>query len=312
MGMGFSAVNIDQSLFRPVFIVEPRSWLSRVRTPLPAPEKDFSERWGLFLLYLPHMVIDPNVVESIVRGVREMLLPHYYAEVAFTSKSEQAHDLVTELDVSVEKYLHAELGKRYPDVSFVGEETGGDRSAARMWLCDPIDGTVHFIRGNPFCTTMLALIEDGQVNMGFIYDFVGDVLYHAVRGQGAYRNGEPIHVSTRALKGSYMGWETHIEKEENLRIHLDLTSKSTFFKSVCAGTEFAMVAMGKLEGRICFDPYGKDYDFAPGSLLVSEAGGIVTNIGSTGYDYTNLNFIAANPIVYKELTEGSEALFPLV
>ena len=81
-----------------------------------------------------------------------------------------------------------------------------------------------------------------------------------------------------------MGWETHIEKEENLRIHLDLMSKSTFFK----------------------------YDFAPGSLLVSEAGGVVANIGSTSYDYTNLNFIAANPIVYKGLTEGSEALFPLI
>lgn len=239
-----------------------------------------------------------------------MLLPHYYAEVAFTSKSDQGHDLVTELDVSVENYLRTKLEALYPDVPFVGEETGGDRGAPRKWLCDPIDGTVHFIRGNPFCTTMLALIEDGQVNMSFIYDFVGDVMYHAVRGGGAYRNGEPIHVSNRSLKGSYMGWETHIDKTENLKMHLTLASKSSFFKSICAGTEFAMVAMGKLEGRLCFDPYGKDYDFAPGSLLVSEAGGVVANLGSSDYDYTNLNFIAANPVVYKELTEGPDALFP--
>ncbi|MBI4257093.1 inositol monophosphatase [Candidatus Uhrbacteria bacterium] len=257
------------------------------------------------------MSIDQMEVEKVIRGVREMLLPHYYADIAFTSKSEQAHDLVTELDVAVEEYLRSELGKPYPEVFFVGEETGGDRNATRKWLCDPIDGTVHFIRGNPFCTTMLALIEDGQVNMSFIYDFVGDVMYHAVRGQGAYRNGEPIHVSTRALKGSYMGWETHVSKEENLKIHMDLWSKSAFFKSICAGMEFAMVAMGKLEGRICFDPYGKDYDFAAGSLLVSEAGGVVANIGSSRYDYANLDFIAANPIVYKELTEGPEAIFPL-
>lgn len=256
------------------------------------------------------MAIDPNVVGEVVRGVRDMLLPHYYGEVAFTRKSDQAHDLVTELDVAVENYLRAKLEEIYPDVTFVGEETGGDREAPRKWLCDPIDGTTHFIRGNPFCTTMLALIEDGQVNMSFIYDFVVDVLYHAVRGGGAYRNGEPIHVSNRPLKGSYMGWETHINKPENLKTHLALASKSSFFKSICAGMEFAMVAMGKLDGRICFDPYGKDYDFAPGSLFVSEAGGIVANIGSSNYDYTNLNFIAANPIVYKELTEGPEALFP--
>ncbi|MBI4592373.1 inositol monophosphatase family protein [Candidatus Uhrbacteria bacterium] len=154
------------------------------------------------------MQIDHLKVENVIRGVREMLLPHYYADTAFTSKSGEAHDLVTELDVAVEEYLRAELEKLYPEVLFVGEETGGDRSAPRKWLCDPIDGTVHFIRGNPFCTTMLALIEDGQVNMSFIYDFVGDVMYHAVRGQGAHRNGELIHVSTRALKGSFMGWET--------------------------------------------------------------------------------------------------------
>lgn len=139
---------------------------------------------------------------------------------------------------------------------------------------------------------------------------VGDVMYHAVRGRGAYRNGKPIHVSSRPLKGSYMGWETYIDKPENLKTHLALSSTSSFFKSICAGMEFAMVAMGKLEGRVCFDPYGKDYDFAPGSLLVSEAGGIVANIGSSDYDYTDLNFIAANPVVYKELTEGPEALFP--
>ena len=218
---------------------------------------------------------------------------------------------MTELDIWVENHLRTKLEELYPDVPFVGEETGGDRGASRKWLCDPIDGTTHFIRGNPFCTTMLALIEDGQVNMSFIYDFVGDIMYHAVRGGGAYRNGEPIHVSNRPLKGSYMGWETHIEKEENLKVHLALASKSSFFKSICAGMEFAMVAMGKLEGRVCFDPYGKDYDFAPGSLLVSEAGGIVANIGSSDYNYTNLNFIAANPVIYKELTEGPEALFPL-
>lgn len=257
------------------------------------------------------MMIDEKAVEKAVRGVREMLLPHYYGEIAFTSKSDRGYDLVTELDVAVEEYLRAELGKLYPDIPFVGEETGGDREAKRKWLCDPIDGTAHFIRGNPFCTTMLALIEDGQVNMSFIYDFVGDVMYSAVRGQGAYRNGEPIHVSDRPLKGSYMGWETHIDQGENLKKDLALRATSSFFKSICAGTEFAMVAMGKLEGRICFDPFGKDYDFAPGSLLVEEAGGIVRNIGSSTYDYTNFNFIASNPVVYKELTEGPKALFPL-
>ena len=78
-----------------------------------------------------------------------------------------------------------------------------------------------------------------------------------------------------------------------------------------AGYEYILVAVGKLEGRVCFNPYGEDYDYAPGSLLVSEAGGKVTNIGSTKYDFNNLNFIAANKPLYKEWTEGKDALFPI-
>lgn len=255
------------------------------------------------------MLIDPAAIESIIRSVRGIVLPHW-GSATFTAKSELAHDLVTELDVKVEELLKAELAKLYPDVAFVGEETGGDRSAERMWLCDPIDGTVHFIRGMPFCSTMLAYIEDGRVMASWIYLFVDDVLYHAVRDDGAFRDSVPIRVSERTLAQSYMGWETHSGKPENLEKHLKLTAVSSFFKTVSAGYEFCLVADGRLEGRICFDPWGKDYDFAAGSLLVEEAGGVVVNIGSETYDYTNLNFLACNPTVFKALTEGPEAIFP--
>jgi fructose-1,6-bisphosphatase/inositol monophosphatase family enzyme len=73
-----------------------------------------------------------------------------------------------------------------------------------------------------------------------------------------------------------------------------------------------MVASGKLDGRIMLDPYGKDYDLLPGALLVAEAGGVVANIGSSNYDYKNFNFIAANPAVYHDLTDGNDVIFPLL
>jgi myo-inositol-1(or 4)-monophosphatase len=256
------------------------------------------------------MNIDSTAVEGVIRSVRNIVLPHW-GSATFTAKSEHAHDLVTELDVKVEEMLKAELAKLYPEVAFVGEETGGDRTAEKLWLCDPIDGTVHFIRGMPFCSTMLAYIENGRVMASWIYLFVDDVLYHAVRGGGAFRDNTSVHVSERALAQSYMGWETHSEKPENMEKHLQLSKVSSFFKTVNAGYEFCLVADGRLEGRICFDPWGKDYDFAPGSLLVEEAGGVVANIGSRDYDYTNLSFLACNPIVFKELTEGQAAIFPL-
>lgn len=255
------------------------------------------------------MVIDKQVIARIVRQTRSLTLPHH-GNVEFKDKGGYRNDLVTELDVKVEEFLREELGKVYPDVAFVGEETGGDRTSDKLWLCDPIDGTAHFVRGLPFCTTMLAYIENGRVMASIIYDFVNDAVYSAVRGQGAFRNEERIRVSDRPLAKAYLGWETHVNKEENLRVHLRLQDQASFFKTITAGYEFTLVASGKIEGRISFDPYGKDYDFAAGSLLVEEAGGVVANLGKTDYDYRNLNFIAANPQTYKALTEGEEAIFP--
>src|SRR4029078_7839963 len=98
--------------------------------------------------------------------------------------------------------------------------------AERLWLVDPIDGTAHFIRGLPFCTTMLALIEDVTVTFSAIYDFVNDIMYYAERGRGSYQDGKRIRVSGRPLADSYIGWETHIDKPENMQKVLKLRKTS--------------------------------------------------------------------------------------
>lgn len=247
----------------------------------------------------------------IIRRVRGMLLPHF-GRAEFRSKpSGKRFETVTEFDARVERFLKDEFFEAYPDIPFVGEETGGSRDAPRFWLVDPIDGTAHFIRGIPFCTTMVALIENGGVIFSAIYDFVGDIMYHAEKGRGAFANGELIRVSEHLLKGACLVWQTHLDREENLRWFLRLRKECILWRFGPSGFELALTASGKLDGFVCVSPHGKDYDFAPGSLLVSEAGGVVANIGSRSYDYRNGNFIAANPLVFNELTEGTGALFPI-
>lgn len=249
-------------------------------------------------------------LEPIIRQVRNIVLPHY-GNVASTCKPKGDHELVTELDVRVENFLREELAKHYPDITFVGEETGGDRTAKKKWLCDPIDGTSYFVRGTPFCTTMLALIEDDRVIFSIIYDFLEDKLYSATRGQGAFCNGQPIHVSTRTLKQSFLACELQPSEDADIALYQRIAKKALCTKLICAGYEFILVATGKMEGRLTLNPFGEDYDFAPGSLLVEEAGGLVANVGSKTYDYRNLRFLATNPVVFRELTEGPDALFPL-
>lgn len=250
-------------------------------------------------------------IDSCVRSTRNLSLPKWGNVQVRNNKGNGAHDVVTEIDHAIEKMLAEELAKIDPGSAFVGEEFGGDRSAERFYLCDPIDGTSHFVRGLPYCTTMLAKIERGEVVFSLIYDFVNDVMYRAEKGKGATANGVSIHVSDRSIEDAYVSWETHLDKPENLEIFQRLRSRVATFKTLSAGHEFVLVATGKIEARICFDPWGKDYDFAPGCLLVSEAGGVVGNLGERSYDYQNTNFIAANVPVFTALTEGDEAVFPL-
>lgn len=252
-----------------------------------------------------------HAVLDIVHSTRELLLPHWGNIDGTLKEKATASSVVTELDIMIEQYLADRLAIIDPTIAFAGEECGGSRDAARFWLCDPIDGTLHFVRGMPFCSVMLALIEGGTVQFSAIYDFVHDVMYHAIRGEGAYQNAEPIHVSKRTLDYSFIAFETNVDRRENLELLQRIRSTATLFSSITSGFEFSLVASGKLDGRICVDPHGKDWDFAPGSLLVEEAGGIVANIGARTYDFRNRNFIAANKAVYRELTEGPHALFPL-
>lgn len=250
-------------------------------------------------------------VLDIVRAVQPLLMPHWGVATATAYKTERYNSPVTALDVEAELLLARELKKFDSSISFVGEEHRGDRAASKFWLVDPIDGTDAFMRGLPHCTTMLALIEEGKPQFSAIYNFVTDELYHAERGKGAYRNGERIFVSERTPPEAMVGLESDLSKEENMQIFKKLRTTCSFFKTMTAGHEFALVASGKIEGRICVDPFGEDYDFVPGALLVAEAGGVVANIGSRSYDYKNLNFIAANQPVFEVLTESPDAVFPL-
>ncbi len=249
-------------------------------------------------------------VMPILRAQRGFLMEHWGNAEIIGEKDGNVIQIVTAIDIEMERRVAEELKKSYPDVTFVGEEGGGERHGM-FWLMDPIDGTQHYVRGLPFCTSMLALIDKGEVVFSAIYDFINDRMYYAERGEGAFCNDKKLSVSNRALRDAYISWETHLDRPENRAVLDRIWEMTNVVKTLCAGWEFIMVAEGKMDARLGFDPHGKDYDFAPGSLIVREAGGVVTNVGSTSYDYRDVNHIVANPAIYKELTEGENALFPI-
>ncbi len=250
-------------------------------------------------------------VLDVMRKTREITLPSWGNVEVLNQKNTSAASAVTEIDEKVEKYLATEFLKIMPEVSYVGEEFGGDRTAKKFWLVDPVDATGCYIHGLPYCTTMVSLIEDNRVVFGAIYDFINDIMYHAILGHGAFANNATIQVSEREAGQAYLCYETKTEKPENIKKYVTVSDHYPLLIHVSAGYEYILVATGKLDGRIAHDPYGTDYDFAPGTLLVSEAGGVVTNIGSNSYSYSTPSHIAANKSVHSALTEGEKALFPI-
>jgi myo-inositol-1(or 4)-monophosphatase len=259
----------------------------------------------------PRTLID-DVVPA-VRQAGELLLPHYGATAHSlkTTSGHEVRDIVTALDVSTEEYLYGALTDIAPDIGFRGEETGQRGNPETFWLVDPIDGTSHFVRGLPFCTTMVALVDHGQVTAAIIHDFVGVHTYWAVRGHGAYCDSEPIHVSARPLAASMLAIEMQLVTPAQHALHQELRSQAgALINTLNAGFELAAVASGRFDGRVCIEGFGYDWDYAAGSLIVSEAGGTVTNIGSRTYDYRNHDFVMASPAVHDALTQGPMAPFP--
>ena len=252
-------------------------------------------------------------LEAVAIGVAQeagkLVLPHFGRVDLLKRKSSSPFDVVTQLDIDAENLIASRLTRAFPEIGFVGEESQKVSNKEKHWLVDPIDGTAHFMRGMPFCTTMIALIDKGEVTLSVIYNFVNGDVYSASKGSGAKLNGKKISVSQRPLSEGYISIEAKLEDESSLKRFLELRKRAHVFHTISCGYEFGLVALGKLEGRICMDPYGGDYDYAAGALLVTEAGGRVTNIGEVTYDYRNHNFLAVNKVVYEDLTTGANPLF---
>jgi myo-inositol-1(or 4)-monophosphatase len=108
-------------------------------------------------------------------------------------------DLVTDLDLQIQREIRANLEKATPDFDFLGEEQGGgtlDQAADYVWVLDPIDGTSNFAHGIPLCATQLALVHRGEPIVAVIAAPFLELRYHATKSGGAFCNGRPIHAST--------------------------------------------------------------------------------------------------------------------
>lgn len=218
---------------------------------------------------------------NIVRECGRMILEASRDGMQIDMKSGRA-DLVTEYDGKVQQRLRNELHTLIPSAVFVGEE--GERetfSEKGMFLIvDPIDGTTNFIKDYHMSCISVALVSDGKVETGVIYNPYLDEMYYAERGNGAFCNGRRIHVSKEPLSNGLVlfGTSPYYEElnEKSFQMAYEYFKKALDIRrSGSAALDLCAVAAGRAE--LYFELKLSPWDYAAGSLLVEEAGGTVTD-----------------------------------
>ena len=222
-------------------------------------------------------------------------------------KNKEGNDIVTEIDLFMEKEISKVIKELFPDHSIHGEEFGESVASSEYeWLLDPIDGTINFANGIPLFSTNIALNKNDETILGLIVIYNENNCYYALKGKGAFCNGEPIHVSQKEeLKDSVITFclTSHYNTErinEVLDIEKMLADKVRGLRLIVSSCiELAWLASGKIDGYINIKA-SKGIGSAAGRLLVEEAGGIVTNIKGKKRAKIDTNLIS-NGIIHKKL-----------
>ncbi len=223
-------------------------------------------------------------------------------------RKKKEFDFVSEIDFESERVIKNELKRFFPDIPFIGEETfKKGKLPEKFFIVDPLDGTANYIRGIPNFSISCAYVENMEVKAGCVYlPFYRD-FYWAIKGKGSYKNGKKICTSKRkSLKESLIATGFPFRNKE-------LTQKySEIFKTIfpniidlrrtgSAASDLVYVAEGIYDGF--FEYKLSFWDIAAGSLIVEEAGGIVTDFdGSENYKFSG-NIIASNKFIYPFLFE---------
>ncbi|HVE71601.1 MAG TPA: inositol monophosphatase family protein [Thermoanaerobaculia bacterium] len=217
------------------------------------------------------------------------------------------NDWVSAADRESELAIVAAIREHCPDDSFLGEEGGrsGDRDSSRTWVIDPLDGTSNYLQHFPIWCVSIALRENHETTTAVIYEPLRDLFFTAVRGAGAFKGGERMHVSSHdAVEGSFLatGFPFRAQEyvETYVRIFTDVIRVSKGVRRAgSAALDLAYTAAGVFDGF--FEMHLAPWDVAAGALLVTEAGGVVTDFSCGQRWLERGNIVGASPKVHAEL-----------
>lgn len=217
----------------------------------------------------------------------------------FTVREKSRSNLVTEADLASQSAIAELLKRRFPQHGLLGEEDlGHDQSAAEYrWIIDPLDGTTNYVHGFPYYAVSIGLECRGEMIVGVIYDPVRDELFAAAKGNGASLNRRPLRCSeiarlNQAMVIASLPVGTDAADLAVRRFLTVLPHAQTVQRTGSAALNLAYLAAGRLEGF--WSSSLKPWDMAAGVLLVTEAGGMITQMNGAPFQLYEANLLASN------------------
>ncbi|MDQ6619532.1 MAG: inositol monophosphatase [Pseudomonadota bacterium] len=231
------------------------------------------------------MTQDPRYVlmKRVARAAGVLALDYWRNRERLVIELKGPRDFVSRADRDVEAFIRREIAQEFPEDDFLGEETAAQYRAGgnRLWIVDPIDGTHNFLRGIAYWGVSIAYAEDGVRTLGAIYDPVHDELFHARRGEGAWRvsPGAEVRLTTtrpEGLEGAVVsvGHHDRYPDARYIEIRRALMGTNSAFRNFgSAALQLAHVADGRLDAMVELSLSA--WDVMAGLLIVEEAGGCV-------------------------------------
>ena len=216
-----------------------------------------------------------------------------------------AHDYVSYVDKGSEQLIVSALRELLPEAGFITEEgLAGHDAEQLLWVVDPLDGTTNFIHQYAPYAVSIALLQGRDILVGVVYEICADECFYASKGGGAFLNGQPLHVSSQQIQDALLCLQLPYNSDAYKPVIHHLLD--TFYGHVgsirmCGSAAMALcnVAAGRLDGYA--EAYIGQWDFMAGSLIVQEAGGIVTDYSGSD-DFTQCNsVVATNGIIQRDL-----------
>lgn len=250
-----------------------------------------------------------RIAKQLAKEAGDIMLK-YFNSAASNPTVKSDSTIVTKADTDINELVVERLKIETPTYSIHGEEQSfAVEGSEYTWVCDPVDGTMPFAKVIPISTFSLGLVDsNGNSVVGVVYDPFQDRLYEAVKGKGAFLNGIKITVSEKdCLETAYIDEELWVNHEEEVSFDdpKDIFNKkgakvTTMCSAVIAG---CLVAQGSFDAMIFGQ--GKPEDIAALSVIVSEAGGKVTDLfgNEQRYDTNIKGAIVSNGLIHNEICE---------